>query len=158
MSAAVILLAILPVSAYATGGGASPERPAGGAAEAVAPAEGNGSVWLCFTNGTIHEMDDWRAEACRELAPFSGNVVDTIVVTGNTHTRREAVVREMATRPGRPLDEDRIVRDTSWLWGLGWFTEVRIRADGCGQGQGRVLVNVEERPRLFIKDPYPVVN
>ena len=115
-------------------------------------------MWLSFSGGTISEMDDWRETARRELEPYVGNVIDTIVVSGNDHTRRKAIVREMATRPGEPLDHDRIVRDTSWLWGLGWFTEVNIRAEVCEAGRCRVLVHVEERPGLFMKYPYPVVN
>ncbi|MGD1047861.1 MAG: BamA/TamA family outer membrane protein, partial [Candidatus Krumholzibacteriaceae bacterium] len=95
---------------------------------------------------------------CRELEPFYGSTVDTIVVTGNTHTKTIAILREMATKQGAPLDERLIRRDSAYLRGLGYFAEVGISADTTEYGRCRVLVTVTERPAIFMRVPYPVVN
>lgn len=109
------------------------------------------------SDGTF-DMEAWREEIGRRLEPYYGSIVDTIVVEGNTRTRRVTIVREMATKEGLPLDEDLIQRDTSYLRGLGYFSEVDIRAECTENGGCRITVSIAERPDLFMKYPYPVVN
>lgn len=103
-------------------------------------------------------MDTWRETAGRKLNPFYGCMVDTVVVTGNARTKRVTIVREMATKQGGRLDEELIYRDSAYLRGLGFFSDVEISAGRTDPGRCRVLVKVTERPGLFMKYPYPVVN
>lgn len=93
-----------------------------------------------------------------EVSPFRGSVVDEIIVTGNTHTNRETIVREMATKEGDNLDEDILYRDHSYLRGLGFFSEVDITIDETSVGHCNIIVKVSERPDLFMKYPMPSVN
>lgn len=95
---------------------------------------------------------------CRNLKPFYGCTVDTIVVTGNTHTKTVAIIREMATKKGARLDERLIRRDSAYLRGLTYFVEVGINAETTERGRCRILVTVTERPAIFMRVPYPVVN
>lgn len=106
----------------------------------------------------VFDMEAWREEIGHRLAPYYGTIVDTIIVEGNTRTRRLTIIREMATKEGLPLDENLIRRDTSYLRGLGYFSEVDIRADCAESGGCRITVTIAERPDLFMKYPYPVVN
>jgi len=95
---------------------------------------------------------------CKNLEPFYGCTVDTIIVTGNTHTKTVAILREMATKQGAPLDERLIRRDSSYLRGLAYFAEVGISAETTDFGKCRILVAVTERPAIFMRVPYPVLN
>lgn len=125
--------------------------------------EGGGSSWFSRPHGGGHfanflAMDaEWQIESI-ELVPFYGNTIDTIVVTGNTHTRPATILREMATKQGKPLEEKLIRRDAAHLRGLGYFSEVRVSAEEAGGGRCTLVVAITERPGLFMKYPYPVVN
>ncbi len=100
---------------------------------------------------------EWQIDS-EALVPFYGNTIDTIVVTGNTRTRPVTILREMATKQGTPLEEKLIRRDTAYLRGLGYFSEVHVSAEVAGGGRCKLVVEITERPGLFMKYPYPVVN
>ena len=95
---------------------------------------------------------------CKKLEPFYGCTVDTIIVSGNKRTKTVAILREMATKEGQRLDERLIRRDVAYLRGLAYFAEVGIMAEDTGQGQCRIFVTIVERPSIFMRFPYPVVN
>jgi outer membrane protein assembly factor BamA len=97
-------------------------------------------------------------EEVRNLRPYCGCVIDTIIVVGNTHTKSITILREMATKQGTCLDERLIRRDGAFLRGLGYFAEVSIVADRISPSRCRLVVAVGERPGLFMRVPYPVVN
>lgn len=123
------------------------------------PQQARTSRWN-FSRGSLApaELDaDWiRME--RKLQPYFGNVIDTIVVSGNTYTKRATIVREMATKQGERLEERHLQRDASYLKGMGFFSGVDISAGSVSPGHCRLNVEVIERPGLFMKYPYPVVN
>ena len=104
------------------------------------------------------ELDRSLQVLGRSVRRCSGSIVDSIVVVGNTHTRRTTIVREMATVEGRVLDEEAVLRDYSYLRGLGYFSEVEIEVRETGPGRCNVVVGVTERPGLFMKYPYPILN
>jgi len=117
------------------------------------------SKWA-FASGSLSASDveaEWHRMAER-LRPYYGHIVDTIVVSGNERTRRRTIVREMATKRGTPLVEELVRRDASYLRGMGFFSDVEISATPTSSGRCRVDVSVVERPGLFMKYPYPVVN
>jgi outer membrane protein assembly factor BamA len=92
------------------------------------------------------------------LEPYFGHIVDTVVVYGNDRTKRQTIVREMATKQGDVLESELVRRDASYLRGMGFFSDVDISATRTAPGRCRVDVNIVERPGLFMKYPYPVVN
>ncbi len=93
-----------------------------------------------------------------KIGPCLGSVIDTIIVTGNRNTKPITITREMASRKGSQLDYDILYRDDSYLRGLGFFSIVDITVEQTGAERCRLIVHVEERPRLFMKYPLPVVN
>jgi outer membrane protein assembly factor BamA len=68
------------------------------------------------------------------------------------------MLREMATKQGMRLDERLIQRDSAHLRGLGYFADVTIAAEKTVEGRCRLHITVVERPSLFMRIPYPVVN
>jgi outer membrane protein assembly factor BamA len=92
------------------------------------------------------------------LAPFYGCTIDTIIVSGNTRTRTVTILREMATKQGACLDERLVRRDSAYLRGLAYFAAVGITAEEIEYGKCRILVAVTERPGIFMRVPYPIVN
>jgi outer membrane protein assembly factor BamA len=127
------------------------------------PRPAAGSSWVSRLHGGGHfanllAMDaQWEIES-KDLAPFYGNRIDTILITGNTHTKPATILREMATKQGQPLEEKLIRRDASYLRGLGYFSDVRVSAEEAGGDECKLVVAITERPGLFMKYPYPVVN
>ena len=89
---------------------------------------------------------------------FAGEVIDTIIVSGNDITKRRAITREMASKRGEKLDPDLIERDSSYLNGLGFFSSVNISVQNLSEEKCRVIVRVTERPNLFMKYPYPIID
>jgi len=103
-------------------------------------------------------LEETRQRLEPVVRPHSGSIVDSIIIQGNTRTRRGTIVREMATAEGGRLDEQTIYRDYSYLRGLGFFSEIGIDVRETSPGHCDVIVTVTERPGLFMKYPYPVVN
>jgi outer membrane protein assembly factor BamA len=114
------------------GGGARDDEPAGAGADPDA---------------------EWKG-----IEPYYGCKIDSIVVTGNEHTKTIVILREMATKRGSVLDERLIRRDSAYLHGLGYFVEVTMAAEGKGSGRCLLRVAIVERPAVFMRVPYPVVN
>ncbi|MBU8920384.1 MAG: BamA/TamA family outer membrane protein [Bacteroidales bacterium] len=99
-----------------------------------------------------------RDEICRRVQSMKGCIIDTILVTGNKCTNRITIIREMATTQGEELNEALIYRDDTYLRGLGFFSSVNITAEHTEDGECRVIVHVDERPGLFMKYPWPVID
>ena len=127
------------------------------------PGREGGSSWFSRLGGggrlanLLAVEADWQVESAA-LVPFYGSRIDTIVVTGNTRTKPGTILREMATKQGRPFEEKLIRRDTQFLRGLGYFSEVHVSAEETGGGACRLVLAITERPGLFMRYPYPVVN
>jgi len=152
-----------PLFSHEIAQGAGWSHPGGVTSSAEnAPPHAAAPTWLRnrFKSGADDAFDNeaWCEEIGHRLEPFYGCTVDTIIVVGNTRTRRETIVREMATREGAPLDEELIRRDTTYLRGLGYFSEVDICAARTATGGCLITVTITERPNLFMKYPYPVIN
>lgn len=89
---------------------------------------------------------------------FEGQVIDTVVVSGNRSTKRRTILREMASKPGTRLKPEYLERDLSYLYGLGYFSSVRISVRQLSRNRCCILVRINERPDLFLKYPYPVMD
>lgn len=94
----------------------------------------------------------------KKLEPFYGCTIDSIVVTGNDHTKAITILREMVSKPGGVLDERLIRRDEAYLRGLGYFAAVSMSAEQSESGKCRLIVTIAERSAVFMRLPYPVVN
>ena len=105
-----------------------------------------------------NDGDGGIEETCRRLDPFYGCSIDTIIVRDNRHTKPASILREMATKQGDCLDERFVRRDAAYLRGLGYFTKVDMSAEQATPGACRLVVSVVDRPGLFMRFPYPVVN
>ncbi len=114
-------------------------------------AHSSGSLSAADVEAEWHRID-------KRLQPYYGHIIDTIVVSGNERTRRQTIIREMATKRGTPLVEKLVKRDASFLRGMGFFSDVDISATPTSSGRCRIDVSIVERPGLFMKYPYPVVN
>ncbi|HSG28142.1 MAG TPA: BamA/TamA family outer membrane protein, partial [Candidatus Krumholzibacterium sp.] len=154
LAAIIIALSAYTAEAGEAAGGEAPEKPAGqlSGLESFARRLGFGSK----ADSEITPIPT-REDVCTRMKSCIECVVDTIIVTGNTHTDRKTIIREMATRQGGKLDAGLIYRDDSYLRGLGFFSSVDIRASKTSDGRCQVMVRVEERPGLFMKYPWPVV-
>ncbi|MBN1164089.1 MAG: BamA/TamA family outer membrane protein [Candidatus Krumholzibacteriota bacterium] len=132
-----------------------------------------GALWVpspavAFPRGreffqTLFSSPDADGPEAREILeenirPCKGSVIDTIIIAGNQHTRRNTILREMATRQGALLDEELLIRDDSYIRGMGFFSWVEVSVRPSGPGRCRVFVQVTERPGLFMKYPYPTVD
>ncbi len=93
-----------------------------------------------------------------KVKKFAGQVIDTIIVYGNERTRRRAVIREMASKKGERINPDLIKRDSSYLKGMGYFSTVDISVENITEDRCRVIVRLDERPNLFMRYPYPVLD
>ena len=126
---------------------------------AVESAEGSKFSPGMYPGGSTAADADgpWRKIGER-LQPHFGEIIDSIIVRGNTHTERITIVREMATRQGEPLEERLIKRDISVIRGMGYFSDVDISIERVSTGRCRITVYIVERPGLFMRYPYPIVN
>ena len=79
--------------------------------------------------------------------------VDSIIVTGNFHTKSFVIVREMTLRPGLPITRRRLEYDQNRIYSLRLFNEVRMAVVPSAQGFAHVVVEVSERWYIF---PYPI--
>ena len=123
------------------------------------PASSSSKRWsLGSSSLSAADIDEEWHRMSERLEPYFGLVVDTIVVSGNERTRRRTIVREMATKEGEALEPELVKRDASYLRGMGFFSDVNIAASPVAPGRCRVDVTIVERPGLFMKYPYPVVN
>ncbi len=87
-----------------------------------------------------------------------GRVIDTVYVHGNTRVKTIAIVREMESRPGQPLDAVAVDRDQRYIGDLSPFASVAIHVEPIGDDRCALSVVVKERPTLLLKLIYPVLD
>ena len=58
-----------------------------------------------------------------------GRVIDTVYVYGNTRVKTIAILRELESRPGQPLDAVAVDRDQRYLGDLNPFATVAIHVE-----------------------------
>lgn len=80
-------------------------------------------------------------------------VIDTIIVTGNEHTKEYVILNEMTLKPGSKATPEAIEFDRNRIYSLGLFTSVDIFYD-TREGVRFLNVNVGERWYLI---PVPVI-
>jgi outer membrane protein insertion porin family len=85
-----------------------------------------------------------------------GRVVDSITVVGNRKVRDFAILREMESRVGEPLDADALERDERYIRDLSVFVSVTISVEPIADDRCALRVVVTERPTLLLKLVYPV--
>jgi outer membrane protein assembly factor BamA len=87
-----------------------------------------------------------------------GRIIDTVYVHGNTRVKTIAILRELESRPGQPLDAVAVDRDQRYLGDLNPFATVAIHVEPVGENRCVLNVVVTERPALLLKLIYPVLD
>lgn len=86
-----------------------------------------------------------------------GQVIDTITVAGNVKTASTAILREMELRAGDQLDAVKLERDHRYLTDLSSIATVEFDVSPVREGYCRLDITVTERPTIFLKLIYPIV-
>ncbi len=92
------------------------------------------------------------------FSDFEGRSIDTVIVSGNDKTGRRTIIREMASKQGGILKPPVLERDSAYLYGMGYFSRVEVKVEPRGRESCIIRVEVEERPNLFMKYPYPTLD
>jgi outer membrane protein insertion porin family len=80
--------------------------------------------------------------------PIAEGVIESVKITGNTHTKTYAIRRYIRTREGETYNAQKVARDVGRLNSLGWFETVRQDAEmGTEAGKVMLIVTVVERKR-----------
>ncbi len=84
----------------------------------------------------IVDLEDGNAAIRIEVPDQPQETVHRVVVQGADRTRARAVLREIALKPGDPLDQDKLSRAQGRLGGLGAFSRVDLTSLGEGAPEG----------------------
>lgn len=87
-----------------------------------------------------------------------GRIIDSIEVEGNSRVKDIAVLRELESRVGRPLDAVALERDQRWIGDLSVFASVVFVVEPVGPDRCSIHIRVEERPVLLLRLIYPVLD
>lgn len=87
-----------------------------------------------------------------------GRVVDSIVVVGNTKVKTIAILREMETRVGEPLDRVALERDQRYIGDLSPFASVEVTVEPVDDDACKLRIVVTERSTLLLRLVYPVLD
>jgi outer membrane protein assembly factor BamA len=86
-----------------------------------------------------------------------GMVIDSIAVSGNVKTTSVAILREMESRVGTRLEKRKLARDHRYLTDLSSLATVTVEVYPVREGRCGINLAVTERPVVFLKLVYPVV-
>jgi outer membrane protein assembly factor BamA len=86
-----------------------------------------------------------------------GMVIDSITVSGNVKTTSVALLREMESRIGTRLEKAKLARDHRYLTDLSSVATVSVDVYPIREGHCGIALAVTERPVVFLKLVYPVV-
>ena len=86
-----------------------------------------------------------------------GMVIDSIAVSGNVKTTSVAILREMESRVGTRLERTKLARDHRYITDLSSVATVGVEVYPIREGHCGINLAVKERPVVFLKLVYPVV-
>jgi outer membrane protein insertion porin family len=89
------------------------------------------------------------------VAHAYGAIVDSIIVSGNRHTKAFVILREMETQVGEVLDKKTIHRDIRYITDLSPFASVVVSAVWVAPGHSVLHVQVQERSGIFLRSILP---
>jgi len=107
---------------------------------------------LCLPQ-IFRAQDSLEVRASAEEIPDSVFAVDSVLITGNSHTRDFVISREMSLHPGVPITRDLLEFDKNRIYSLGLFNQVLLEVVPTNPGKANILVIVHERWFIF---PYPI--
>jgi outer membrane protein assembly factor BamA len=87
------------------------------------------------------------------LNPDSTLMVDSVLISGNEHTKDMVILREMSLKPGSRITPEAVQYDQARIYSVGLFTQVELTVLPKSQDKANVLVQVNERWYLI---PFPV--
>src|SRR4051812_43399102 len=79
-------------------------------------------------------------------AQGTGAIKD-VVISGNLHVSREAILAAMRTKVGQPYIQSNLDADKDAITSLGFFQAVDVHAE-ASENDWRVVVNVSEFPEI----------
>lgn len=77
---------------------------------------------------------------------FNEGRVDSVTLVGQRRTRRSLIQRELATRPGKPLNFDVAARDIQHLYALDYFESISADMTKSPQGGIDITLRIKEKP------------
>lgn len=117
------------------------------------------ALWAAVGSSSVEARAATQARFDAEAYRWAqGRLIDTVYVHGNTRVKTIAVLREMESRPGRPLDAVAVDRDQRYLGDLSPFATVAIHVEPIGEDRCALSVVVTERPTLLLNLIYPVLD
>jgi outer membrane protein assembly factor BamA len=117
------------------------------------------ALWAAVGSSNVESRAATQAHFDAEAYRWAqGRIIDTVYVHGNTRVKTIAVLREMESRPGRPLDAVAVDRDQRYLGDLSPFATVAIHVEPIGENRCALSVVVTERPTLLLTLIYPVLD
>lgn len=84
----------------------------------------------------------------------SAETIGAVVVEGNSHISADRIILTFGMRVGEELAPERIREGIRRLYGMGHFSDVRVDAEDVGDGLVRLVVVVEERPKVGVIDVF----
>lgn len=87
-----------------------------------------------------------------QVAPGNHEIIDHVVLLGNTHTRGGVVRRELMFKPRQPVNESALLESQRKLYDLGLFNQVQVAPQNprTREKEKTVLVSMEEAPRWTV--------
>ena len=74
--------------------------------------------------------------------------IGKITITGNKKIGRDAILNKINVKPGVPFNEAVISEDIRDIYSMGYFDDIRVRADKGSNGDVNLEIVLKERPHL----------
>ncbi|MCK4409145.1 MAG: hypothetical protein KAW67_03620, partial [Candidatus Eisenbacteria sp.] len=81
-------------------------------------------------------------------AAATAEVVSGIESQGNEYVSRDRILLSFAVRIGDELKPESVREGIRRLYEMGYFSDIRVEAEPTGEGSVRLVVIVEERPKI----------
>jgi outer membrane protein assembly factor BamA len=118
---------------------------------------------LLFGTPTVNAESDMAGDVSASFEPAAfewayGQVIDSVSVKGDVKTKSFALLREMESRVGTRLDAVKLARDHRYITDLSSVATVKIEVYTIREGHCGIVLDVNERPLVFLKLIYPVLD
>jgi len=118
---------------------------------------------LLIGTPTVNAESDMAGDVSASFDPDAfewayGQVIDSVSVKGNVKTKSFALLREMESRVGTRLDAVKLARDHRYITDLSSVATVKLEVYPIREGHCGIVLDVAERPLVFLKLIYPVLD
>ena len=104
-----------------------------------------GAAYAEEQSAKLNVLSDANAVAVRTARDSGKRTIDYLSIEGSKRVDQRIIRSKVSTKPGRPLDGERLYRDITSLYGLDDFQSVTfsVRDD---DGQRGLLLNLQDKP------------